>query len=89
MDTAQKMAAENPRAAVGTAKGMSIRVSRNCLPRNCLRTRIQAMGRPVRMSMTTTMAAISNEATMASCISWTVAGSSKTYFWMRSQSVNV
>ena len=85
--TAQKMAAEKPSAAVGTARGMSIRVSNNCLPRNFFRTRIQAMGSPTRKSMRVTMAAISNEARMASVMSVIIAGSFRTRVWMASQLV--
>ncbi len=86
--TAKNMALEKPRAAVGTARGMSMRVSSKAFPRNCLRTSIQAMGSPTRMSITVTMAAIWKEARMASMMRSSMAGSLSTYCSMDPQLVN-
>lgn len=84
---AQNIAAENPRAAVGTTRGMSMRVSKNLFPLNVFRASIQATGRPTMKSMTVTMAAISKETMMELTIRSIVAGSLSTLDWISDQSV--
>lgn len=84
---AQNMAAEKPNAAVGTARGMSIRVSRNCLPLNSFRAIIHATGRPATKSITVTIAAISKDTTTALMMRSMVAGSLRTCSCMSDQSV--
>ena len=79
------MAAEKPRAAVGTAKGMSISVSRNCLPRNFFRTMIQATGRPDQEVDEGDDAGDLNEARMASMMTAITSGVFRTWMLMAFQ----
>ena len=60
-DSAENRAVEKPRAAVGTASGISIKVSMYFLPRKSFLTRSQAIGSPAIKSIIVTIVAITNE----------------------------
>ncbi len=83
----QNMTTDIPSTAVGNARGRSRSVSSHLFPLKSLRTMIQAIGSPTRMSTIVTRNAMLNEFHTAPSITDMADGSSRTAL-TRSQSVN-